>query len=51
MLEWLQQSVPGRDGDITQVVLASAGWLIPWCVRARSMPPARAVRHAAAGPG
>lgn len=49
VLEWLQQSVPGRYGDITQVVLACAGWIIPWCVRARSMKPAGPARRAAAG--
>lgn len=35
-LEWLQQSVPGRYGDITQVGLACVGWIIPWCVPLRS---------------
>ena len=43
MLEWSQQSLPGRYGDITQVVLACVGWVIPWCVRGSN---ARA-----AGPG
>ncbi|TWI62977.1 VanZ like protein [Pseudoduganella lurida] len=32
LLEWLQQDVPGRYGDITQAVLACAGWIVPWCV-------------------
>lgn len=44
MLEWLQQSLPGRYGDITQVVLACVGWVIPWCVRghhARAAGPAK----------
>jgi hypothetical protein len=36
VLEWLQQSLPGRYGDITQVVLACVGWVVPWCVRARN---------------
>lgn len=31
-LEWQQQWI-GRYGDITQVLLCLAGWLIPWCVR------------------
>ncbi len=51
VLEWLQQSLPGRYGDITQVVLACAGWIIPWCVRMRGARPAVAARRAAAGPG
>ncbi|NHZ97221.1 VanZ family protein [Massilia sp. CCM 8734] len=29
-LEWSQQGLPGRFGDITQVLLACAGWMIPW---------------------
>lgn len=29
-LEWLQQYLPGRYGDITQVLLGIAGWIIPW---------------------
>jgi VanZ family protein len=49
VLEWLQQSVPGRYGDITQVVLACSGWVIPWCVRWRSVKPAGPARRAAAG--
>jgi VanZ family protein len=31
-LEWGQQWLPGRYGDITQVLLCLAGWIIPWCV-------------------
>jgi VanZ family protein len=30
VLEWLQQDIPGRYGDITQVVLALAAWCVPW---------------------
>lgn len=37
LLEWLQLSLPGRYGDITQVVLACIGWIIPWCVRGHGM--------------
>jgi VanZ family protein len=33
ILEWHQQWVPGRYGDITQVLLCVAGWVIPWLVR------------------
>lgn len=33
-LEW-QQQWTGRYGDITQVMLCVAGWLLPWCVRPR----------------
>lgn len=29
-LEWSQQGLPGRFGDITQVLLACAGWIVPW---------------------
>lgn len=29
-LEWMQQDLAGRYGDITQVLLALGGWLLPW---------------------
>ena len=29
-LEWAQQQVPGRYGDITTVILAAVGWTSPW---------------------
>lgn len=29
-LEWSQQTVPGRHGDITQVLLGCIGWSLPW---------------------
>jgi glycopeptide antibiotics resistance protein len=29
-LEWLQQSIPGRFADITDVLLAWLGWTLPW---------------------
>ncbi|MEQ1591249.1 MAG: VanZ family protein [Thiobacillaceae bacterium] len=29
-LEWMQQYIPGRFADITDPVLASLGWLLPW---------------------
>jgi hypothetical protein len=51
LLEWLQQAVPGRYGDITQVMLACAGWIIPWCVRTGRARAAGPGRRAAAGPG
>lgn len=51
MLEWLQQSLPGRYGDITQVALACVGWVIPWCVRARNVRAAGPEGRAAARPG
>ncbi|QGZ40564.1 VanZ like protein [Pseudoduganella flava] len=47
LLEWLQQSVPGRYGDITQVMLACAGWIVPWCVPLRAAGDARAVGQVA----
>lgn len=30
LLEWLQQSIPGRFADVTDVLLALLGWLLPW---------------------
>jgi VanZ family protein len=30
-LEWFQQTLPGRYGDVTQVMLGLAGWIGPWC--------------------
>lgn len=51
MLEWLQQSVAGRYGDITQAMLATAGWIVPWCVRLRSSRPAHAAAPVAARRG
>jgi VanZ family protein len=39
-LEWLQQRIPGRHGDITQVAMVCAGWALVWMVRSRSrLPP------------
>jgi hypothetical protein len=32
-LEWMQQTLPGRYGDITQVLLAVCGWLLPFSFR------------------
>jgi VanZ family protein len=32
-MEWHQQWMPGRYGDMTQVLLCVAGWIMPWCVR------------------
>ncbi len=29
-LEWQQQFIPGRHADITDVLLALAGWVLPW---------------------
>lgn len=29
-LEWQQQNIPGRHADITDIVLALAGWVMPW---------------------
>lgn len=29
-LEWMQQSIPGRFADITDVSLAALGWMLPW---------------------
>lgn len=30
VLEWEQQTIPGRSADITDVLLALAGWVLPW---------------------
>jgi VanZ family protein len=32
LMEWHQQALPGRYGDITQALLGFSGWLIPWCI-------------------
>ena len=32
-MEWQQQWMPGRYGDMTQVLLCVVGWIMPWCVR------------------
>ncbi len=29
-LEWVQQTIPGRYPDITDVLIATLGWTIPW---------------------
>jgi VanZ family protein len=47
-LEWGQQFVPGRHGDITTVLLALAGWLIAWRKSARA---AEETAPAASGAG
>ena len=31
-IEWMQQSIPGRYPDITDVLLAGLGWTIPWLI-------------------
>lgn len=51
-LEWMQQAVPGRFADVTDVILAGVGWLLPWMVAdmhgrtspAPSVPPPRTLR-------
>ena len=30
LLEWLQTFVPGRSPDVTDAIIASAAWTIPW---------------------
>ncbi len=37
-VEWLQQSLPGRYPDITDVALATLGWGLPWWYFARRFP-------------
>lgn len=32
-LEWQQQIIPGRNADITDILLALAGWFLPWWSR------------------
>ncbi|HQS98817.1 MAG: hypothetical protein B7Y26_01740 [Hydrogenophilales bacterium 16-64-46] len=29
-LEWMQQAIPGRHPDITDVLIAALGWTLPW---------------------
>jgi VanZ family protein len=29
-LEWQQQTIPGQHADITDILLALAGWSLPW---------------------
>jgi hypothetical protein len=38
-LEWMQLSIPGRYGDLTTILLAFAGWAIPWLLRPRRQRP------------
>lgn len=50
MLELMQLDLPGRYGDITQVLLALAGWIVPWTFVNKDFAPlrspaARNVRH------
>ncbi|HSH30384.1 MAG TPA: DUF4962 domain-containing protein, partial [Thiohalobacter sp.] len=33
-LEWQQRGLPGRQGDITDVILALLGWLLAWLLAA-----------------
>ncbi len=35
-LEWQQQTIPGRYADITDILLALAGWSLPWWWRIHS---------------
>lgn len=54
LLEWLQQSIPGRFADITDVLLAMLGWLLPWlfaethagAIRPAPLPATRSMRWA-----
>lgn len=42
-LEWMQQSIPGRFPDVTDVLVALLGWSLPWAfadLRPRAAPPA-----------
>lgn len=49
-LEWVQQNLSGRHGDITQVLIGLSGWVIPWrvrssdCVMQNAVPAAAKVR-------
>ena len=43
VLEWMQQSIPGRYADITDVLIALFGWWLPWAfadLRPRTAVPA-----------
>lgn len=35
-LEWLQLSIPGRTADLTQALIAVAGWCAPLVLAGRS---------------
>ena len=35
-LEWHQQSIPGRNADITDVLIPIFGWVLPWFIHTRS---------------
>jgi VanZ family protein len=37
-VEWLQQSLPGRYPDFTDVLLALAGWFLPWWLWPSAVP-------------
>lgn len=47
VLEWHQQSLPGRYGDITDVITPVLAWLVPWLhpVARRSAAPDPAASH------
>lgn len=51
LLEWRQQSIPGRFADVTDVLLALLGWLLPWLFAdtGAMLRPHRAARRTAAG--
>jgi hypothetical protein len=49
LLEWQQQTIPGRHADITDVLLALAGWSIPWWHRIHSIHTARGESHGQSG--
>ncbi|MAT66089.1 MAG: heparinase, partial [Gammaproteobacteria bacterium] len=46
-LEWQQRGLPGRQGDITDVILALLGWLLAWLLSA-PQPAPRPLRPLAA---
>lgn len=56
-LEWMQQSIPGRFADFTDVLIATLGWSLPWLVadiaprhvEAKPVPSARTMRWAVPG--
>ena len=36
VLEWYQQSLPGRSPDITDAIIATIAWILPWFYMARA---------------
>jgi VanZ family protein len=44
-LEWAQTGIEGRYGDVTTVLLAAAGWFVPWIYIFITQPAPAQTRH------